>query len=116
MKDLIDVLEPFKVVTETLGGENYTTATIVHRLIKSLLNNVQVYTSDSNFITEVKTLISNDLKKRKELMGLVESKASALDPRYRDLKFLSTEQKQIVWKELEIELKKMVPKHVEKEN
>lgn len=55
-------------------------------------------------------------KKRKELMGLVESKATALDPRYRDLKFLSTEQKQIVWKELEIELKKMVPEHVEKEN
>lgn len=93
MKDLIDVLEPFKVVTETLGGENYTIVSIVHRLIKSLLNNVQVHSSDSIFIIEVKSLISNDLNKRKQLMGLVESKALALDPRYRDLKLLSTKQK-----------------------
>jgi hypothetical protein len=36
IKDLLKLLEPFKIVTEVLGGENYITASIVHRLIKSL--------------------------------------------------------------------------------
>lgn len=35
MKDLLKLLEPFKIVTEVLGGEKYTTASIAHRLIKS---------------------------------------------------------------------------------
>lgn len=38
MKDLLKLLESFKIVTEILGGENYTIASIVHRLIKSILN------------------------------------------------------------------------------
>lgn len=63
IKDLLKLLEPFKVVTEVLDGENYTTASIAHRLIKSLLNTLKVSEQDSHFLTTVKKSILNDLKK-----------------------------------------------------
>jgi hypothetical protein len=37
LKDLVKVLEPFKSVTNTLGGDKYVTASVANRLIKSLL-------------------------------------------------------------------------------
>jgi hypothetical protein len=43
-------------------------------------------------------------KKRKEQMGSTVFKAAALYPRYRALKFLTTEEKDNVWKELEQEI------------
>jgi len=60
MKDLLKLLEPFKIVTEVLGEENYTTASIAHRLIKSLLNTLNVSEIDTNFLTTVKKLILDD--------------------------------------------------------
>lgn len=63
MKDLLKLLEPFKTVTEILGGENYTTASIAHRLIKSLLNTLQVSEQGTHFLTTVKKPILDDLKK-----------------------------------------------------
>ncbi|CAI6349888.1 unnamed protein product [Macrosiphum euphorbiae] len=108
MKDLLKLLEPFTIVTEVLGGENYTTASIAHRLIKSLLNTLKVSEIDTNFLTTVKKLILNDLKYRREIMGLILAKSSALDYRFRELKFLSEEEKETVWKQLENELKKLI--------
>ncbi|KAE9523138.1 hypothetical protein AGLY_016452 [Aphis glycines] len=108
MKDLLKLLEPFKIVTEVLGGENYTTASIAHRLIKSLLNTLKVSEIDTNFLTTVKKLILDDLKYRREMLGLILAKSSALDPRFRELKFLSEEEKETVWKQLENELKELI--------
>ncbi|XP_008189493.1 zinc finger BED domain-containing protein 1-like [Acyrthosiphon pisum] len=108
MKDLLKLLEPFKIVTEVLGGENYTTASIAHRLIKSLLNTLKVSEIDTHFLTTVKKLILDDLKYRREMMGLILAKSSALDPRFRELKFLSEEEKVTVWKQLENELKELI--------
>ncbi|XP_050066428.1 E3 SUMO-protein ligase ZBED1-like [Aphis gossypii] len=105
--DMID--KPFKIVTEVLGGENYTTASIAHRLIKSLLNTLKVSEQDSHFLIAIKKSILDDLKKRREMMGVILSKASALDPRFRELKFLSEEEKETVWKQLENELKELIP-------
>jgi hypothetical protein len=82
MKDSLKLLEPFKIVTEVLGGENYTTASIVHRLIKSLLNTLKVSELDINFLTMVKKPILDDLIYRREIMGLILAKASALDSRF----------------------------------
>jgi len=93
MNDLVKVLEPFQSVTETLGGEKYVTASIANRLIKSLLNCMQEKENESNFVKTIKFTILNDLKKRKDQMSIILSKASALDPRYHELKFLSEDQK-----------------------
>lgn len=54
LKDLVKVLEPFKSVTNTLGGDNYVTASVANCLIKSLLNTVQTCETDSNYIKTVK--------------------------------------------------------------
>jgi hypothetical protein len=54
MKDSLKLLELFKIVIEVLSGENYISASIVHRLIKSLLNTLKVSELDTNFLTMVK--------------------------------------------------------------
>ena len=99
MNDLVKVLEPFQSVTETLGGEKYVTASIANRLIKSLLNCMQEKENESNFVKTIKFTIINDLKKRKDQMSIILSKASAVDPRYHELKFLSEDQKTLVWEQ-----------------
>ncbi|KAE9535950.1 hypothetical protein AGLY_007851 [Aphis glycines] len=109
IKYLLKLLEPFKIVTEVLGGENYTTASISHRLIKSLLNTLKVSEQDSHFLITIIKSILDDLKKRREMMGVILSKASALDPRFQELKFSSEEEKETVWKQLENELKELIP-------
>lgn len=63
IKDLLKLQEPFKIVTELLGGENYTTASIAHRLIKSLLNTLKISEQNTYFSPTVKKSILDDLKK-----------------------------------------------------
>lgn len=41
-------------------------------------------------------------------MGLIWAKASASDPRFQELKFLSEEEKETVWKQFENELKELI--------
>ncbi|XP_025418328.1 zinc finger BED domain-containing protein 1-like [Sipha flava] len=113
LKDLVKVLEPFKSVTNTLGGDKYVTASVANRLIKSFLNTVQTCETDSNFIKTVKLSILQDLKIRREMMSPVLSKAAALDPRFHELKFISDEQKTLIWEELETEICEMNPQSQE---
>lgn len=47
---------------EVLGGENYTTASIAHRLIKSLIT-LKVSELDTHFLSTVKKLIILDTLK-----------------------------------------------------
>lgn len=61
--------------------------------------------NESNFIRTIKFTILNDLKKRKDQMSIILSKASALDPRYHELEFLSDDQKTSVWEQLENKFK-----------
>jgi len=42
------------------------------------------------------------------MKGLILAKSSALDSRFRELKFLSEEEKETVWKQLENELKELI--------
>ncbi|KAE9525614.1 hypothetical protein AGLY_014141 [Aphis glycines] len=107
MNDLVKVLEPFQSVTETLGGEKYVTASIANRLIKSLLNCMQEKENESNFVKTIKFTILNDLKKRKDQMSTILSKASALDPRYHELKFLSEDQKTL-WNQLQKKIRSLI--------
>ncbi|XP_025410705.1 zinc finger BED domain-containing protein 1-like [Sipha flava] len=113
LKDLVKVLEPFKSVTNTLGGDKYVTASVANRLIKSLLNTIQTCETDSKFIKTVKLSILQDLKIRREMMSPVLSKAAALDPRFHELKFISDEQKTLIWEELETEICEMNPQSQE---
>jgi len=113
---LVKVLEPFKSVTNTLGGDKYLTASVVNCLIKSLLNAVQTCETYSNFIKTVKFSILQDLKIRREMMSPVLSKAAALDPRFHELKFISDEQKTLIWEELKIEICEMNPQSQEIRN
>jgi intein/homing endonuclease len=47
IKDLLKLLELFQIVTEVLHGENYTTASITHGLIISILNTLKVSEKDT---------------------------------------------------------------------
>lgn len=59
-------MDQFKVVTETLRGENYITSSIAHSLIKSLLKTLKVGEQNSQFLTIVKNSILGDIINQKE--------------------------------------------------
>jgi hypothetical protein len=108
MIELKNLLEPFKELTKMLGGENYVSSSIVIPTFCLLLNKVlKVSASDSRFIKEMKRKMSDDLTKR--ISKLKESevllKASALDPRFKKLKFLQTDAlRDGVWTSLKAEI------------
>ena len=101
MNNLVKVLEPFQSVTKRLEDEKYVTASIANRLIKNLLNCMQEKENKSGVVKTIKFTILNDLKKTKDQMSIILSKARALDLRYHKLKFLSNNQKTSVWEQLE---------------
>lgn len=102
--NIIQVLEPFKGATEILGGEKYVTSSITGQVLKSLLTSLNVAITDNTLTKNLKKANYDDLMKRKDNMGSAVSKAAALDPRYKALKFLTEEEKYDVWKELELEI------------
>lgn len=66
--------------TDTDTSEKYMTASITNQLIKSFKLHA---------------------RKKKNQMNIILSKASVFHPRYQILKFLSNDQKSLIWKQLE---------------
>lgn len=102
--NLIQILEPFKAVTELLGSDKYVTSSITSRLFKNLSTAMKINNNDCEYVKNVKSNISLDLIKRRNYLGNVIYKAAALDPQYCSLKFLTEQQKTEIWKELEQEI------------
>lgn len=68
-----------------------------------MISSVECISTDSVIVHDIKVLISSDLKKGQNKMGDIIHKAAALDPRYRNLKYLSEEEIKNTWALLEQE-------------
>lgn len=105
MEELIAFLAPFKEATEVLGGQKYCTGSIAYPIISKMLKKSQCRASDSAMIKDVKAAVNQDLNTRQSMMGTILLRASALDPRFKGLKFLNDDANvNAVWDEIREEM------------
>ena len=95
LEGLKTTLLPLETATVALGGEHYATCGILLPLFSHLLNTMKANDDDPGYISKFKSLFYADMQPRKELL-LKKSYllcGSALDPRFKSLKFLNREQR-----------------------
>ena len=96
MEELCGLLKPLKDLTVKLSGQTYCTSSMVLPSIQKLLSvHLAEGQTDSKLLKECKLALHSDLKKRyqdpmvrKHLLA-----ASFLDPRFRQLTFVSSEER-----------------------
>ncbi|XP_060784870.1 E3 SUMO-protein ligase ZBED1-like [Neoarius graeffei] len=90
-------MKPMKVATLAISEETSPTLSIVAPLHAQLVHQLQDNPSDSTLTRELKTTICQDLNKRYLNEKEALYKASALDPRFKALPFLSEDEREDVY-------------------
>ncbi|KAM9857472.1 E3 SUMO-protein ligase ZBED1-like [Aulostomus maculatus] len=92
---LVKALKPMKLATTTMSEESMPTLSVIAPLHAQLLTDFKPLPEDERMTREIKHAIGEDLKKRytstKERHTL--HTASALDPRFKSLPLLTTDEK-----------------------
>ncbi|XP_046568649.1 E3 SUMO-protein ligase ZBED1-like [Haliotis rubra] len=99
IEKIIQVLKPLKTVTTLMCSQKNPTVSLIHPLKEMLLKQLQVKPEDSDLVSELKSTISNDLQPRycKEDVLKFLLHASALDPRFKALPYLTEAQRHEVY-------------------
>jgi hypothetical protein len=106
VKALHDFLVKFDVYSTTLGGNKFITSSIVMPIMKSIQKHLSTSEDEPTYISNMKEIILKDFKERtaKNLNYEFLIKASALDPRFRKLKFVDDKaMRELVFKKLQDE-------------
>lgn len=102
--ELVNVLTPFNLATETLSGEKYPTISMIVPLLHKLLNvSLKICDNDDTCTKEIKKAISGDLCSRYQSTDIQKllKVATYLDPQCKTLPFLSDTEKRFVIDDLE---------------
>lgn len=95
MEELIGILRPFEEATKALEGDSYVTLSMVYPVFGALKRGVlRITETDSEFVQNVKSILTKDLMShwQEKLDGSVPLLATFLDPRFRELPFLTEEE------------------------
>ncbi|CAJ1081194.1 E3 SUMO-protein ligase ZBED1-like [Xyrichtys novacula] len=99
-----------KYVTELLGGENFVSCSAVLPALSHLSRVMEVSEDDPAYMAKFKETFTADLEQGKEKTNLPWLKvATALDPRFKDLKCLSKPERAEVWRSITDLLKEERP-------
>ncbi|XP_052786338.1 E3 SUMO-protein ligase ZBED1-like [Mya arenaria] len=110
VSELSDVLSHLTVTTSYMSTEKNVSCSEVYPIVTSLLDNtLRACEADSHVVKEVKGVIAADLRRRFRPSNEATATstpvlAALLDPRYKDLDFLSTEQRRYTEDALESRL------------
>ncbi|XP_051236252.1 E3 SUMO-protein ligase ZBED1-like [Dicentrarchus labrax] len=100
------ILEPCRYVTELLGGETYVSCSVVLPALCHLYHTMEVSEEDPAYIGKFKTAFKKDLSEwQANLNNGWLNIASALDPRFKDLKYLQKGDREEVWTSLQVLLR-----------
>ncbi|XP_015463706.3 E3 SUMO-protein ligase ZBED1 [Astyanax mexicanus] len=103
LKRLETLLEPCRYVTELLGGETYVSCSVVLPALCHLYRTMEASQEDPAFVERFKTAFKKDLSEQQTNINNRWLRiASALDPRFKDLKFLPKGEREEVWTRLEV--------------
>ncbi|KAM3850330.1 E3 SUMO-protein ligase ZBED1-like, partial [Diretmus argenteus] len=101
LQRLETVLEPCKYITELLGGEKFVSCSAVLPALSHLSRVMEVCEDDPAYMVKFKETFTADLEQRKDKTNLPWLKvATALDPRFKDLKCLSKPDRAEVWRSI----------------
>ena len=97
------LLEPCRYATVVLGGDKYISCSVMLPTVTYLRRFMAVSDDDPAFAVHFKTAFTNDLDARLENCNVSWLKLStALDPRYKRLKYVPKAERDAVWIELQI--------------
>ena len=98
LEELKVLLKPLKDLAIIMSGQSYSTLSIVLPSLHKLMNKHLIHDeSDSKFVRDCKTAMLDDLAKRYQKGSEVRNilvLASFFDPRFRDLGFVTAEERQ----------------------
>lgn len=89
LKQVVQLLQPFEFVTRESSGQNYVTLSKIIPMINCLTSQLTSFSSSIECVTQLKTKLLAECKKR---FGLIEFNtlaafATILDPRFKNLHF-----------------------------
>ena len=123
LEELSKVLEPLEVATVFLSSDNNISLSTVLPVVHGLINQLDSDGDDSLSVKNFKEKVVTGLKQRWELDSISTTKvsviATALDPRFKQLKFLSEDEKEEVKAELvrrAAVLETSIPVHVQSDD
>nr|XP_047126356.1 E3 SUMO-protein ligase ZBED1-like [Hydra vulgaris] len=98
LQRLEKLLEPCRYVTELLGGETYVSCSVVLPALCHLSRVMESSDDDPAYVVKFKSMFRIDLETRKENANIAYLKiATALDPRFKDLKCIPRVERGEVW-------------------
>ncbi|XP_076121576.1 E3 SUMO-protein ligase ZBED1-like [Alosa pseudoharengus] len=107
LQRLETLLKPCRYVTELLGGETYVSCSVVLPALSHLTHTMKVSDDDPAYVVRFKGAFKKDLSERQDSLnhGWLRV-ATALDPRFKDLKCLPRGERGGVWTSIEALLRK----------
>lgn len=102
LQSIAEVLKPCKTATEHLGGEKYVSSSILLPVTAELLYLNRQDDDDPSYISRFKQTLTKDIESRRDLMSanMFLKSATALDPRYKCLKYIASDMREGVWSHL----------------
>ncbi|XP_071754854.1 E3 SUMO-protein ligase ZBED1-like, partial [Centroberyx gerrardi] len=99
IKKLETLIEPCRYVTDLLGGEQYISCSVVLPALCHVFQVMEASDDDAGYVLRFKETFTTDLSKRKESTNVQWLKvATAVDPRFKDLKCLPRSEREEVWR------------------
>lgn len=89
-------------MTDLLGGVTYVSCSVVLPAVRHLINSTEVSDDDRAYVVRFKTAFTKDLSQRQQTLNHEWLRvATALDPRFKDLKCLPRGEREGVWASVE---------------
>lgn len=94
-------------MTELLGGETYVSCSVVLPALRHLTHTMEVSDDDPAYVVRFKAAFTKELSQRQDTLNNEWLRmATALDPRFKDLKCLPRGEREGVWTSVEALLRK----------
>lgn len=106
LEEFVSVMKPLVDITEAIGSETWITVSTLRPSLNKLMKNHSVPAlDDSQLVKTMKTALLQDLQDRYtgETLQLL-TKASFLDPRFKNLKFLSDSDRKAAISDLQMDV------------
>ncbi|XP_039607958.1 E3 SUMO-protein ligase ZBED1-like [Polypterus senegalus] len=99
-EEIVKVLEPVKTAATIMCDENQPTLSVIAPLLAKLLDHFKISEDDSAIVREMKHAMVKDLRDSFLDLQLILNKATALDPRFKKLPYLSQEEREATFESL----------------
>ncbi|KAJ8343843.1 hypothetical protein SKAU_G00311720 [Synaphobranchus kaupii] len=102
-EDVVQLMTPIKMATTVMCEEQQPTVSVIAPLKAKLLSHLKPNEDDSAIVKEMKNVMVKDLSDRYSDVNDSLYKASALDPRFKELPFIEFEERECTYAKVAVE-------------